>query len=420
MSPEPIANEAAFVISPRMARALADTWRSRILMELSVRPLSPSQFVNQVGGELAVISRCFRQLADWDFIEVVEFRTGGQRRGAVEHVYRRIQRALFDTQVWERLPSAYRIECSGSTLESYIARISEAIAAGTFDDELDRHLSWDAVAIDRIAWTRLGSRLDGVLYWLPELAAESARRIAETGETPIPTTVGLSAFRSPSKTAPSPPLVQGEPIESPLATPFVISAKMAKAIANKWRSRILMEVRTRPMSPTQFVNEVGGSQRNINRCFQQLAGWDYIYVVDERRTGGRRHGGYEKIYGLKQRAHFDTRTWEKLPRFLRDECSSSFLHSYFARVREAIAAGTFDAEVDRHLSWDGVALDRCAWTQLTLAADEILASLPGLEAEAAKRMAQKEEEPIPTTVGLAVFRSPKSSEIPPTADGRGD
>jgi hypothetical protein len=409
--PEPEINEAAaFAISPKMAKALADTKRSRILMELTARTLSPSQFVERVGGDLQDISRCFRQLADWGYIEIVDTLTGEGRRGGVEHVYRRIQRALFDTSVWETLPSSYRIEGSGSTMESYIARISEAVAAGTFDDELDRHLSWDAFLLDRIAWMQLGSGLDRLLYWLPDLATESALRMAETGEEAIPTTLGLAAFRSPSHAPFLPARATAERIEAPIATPFVISAKMAKAVANHWRARILMELRVRPLSATQFVEEVGGNRRHISRCFRQLADWGYIEIVDIR-TGGRRRGSEEKIYCLKQRAHFDTATWEKLPRFIREECSSSFLHSYFARVNEAIAAGTFDAELDRHLSWDAATLDRLAWTQLTTAADELLYGLPDLEAEARERMANSEEEAIPTTIGLAVFRSPKSSQI---------
>ncbi len=403
---------AAFVISAKMARALADRWRSRILMELSVRPLSPSQFVEQVGGELQEIGRCFRQLAAWDYIEVIETRTGRGSGKGVEHVYRSIQRAHFDTSVWERLPRIHRDAFSGSILESYFARIGQAIAVGTFDDELDRHLSWDGVPLDRLAWTQLGTRLDEILDWLPVLAAEAVRRMAKSGEEPIPATVGLAAFRSPTATELAmPPRFQAqEPAAAPEASPFVISAKMAKAVANKWRSRILMELRVRPMSPTQFVNKVGGGQRNINRCFQQLAEWDYIEVIDIR-TGGRRRGAVEKIYALKQRAHFDSRTWEGLPRFLRDEFSASILHSYFARIAEAIEAGTFDAEVDRHLSWDGIALDRIAWSQLIAAVDEVLSWLLILEEEAAVRMAKSGEEPIQTTVGLAAFRSPKSSEI---------
>jgi hypothetical protein len=254
-------------------------------------------------------------------------------------------------------------------------------------------------------------RLDEILFGLPDLALEAAERMAATGgEGPIPTTVGLAAFRSPSEINGLPPRSTEEGSDPPVATPFVISAKMAKALANEWRSRILMELRVRPLSPTQFVNEIGGEKRNIRRCFRQLADWNYIEVI-ETKSGGRRRGGEEKFYRQKQRAFFDTGTWELLPRFLRDECSAAFLHSYFFRVNEAIEAGTFDVEVDRHLSWDGVALDRIAWTEVMVQLDGVLEWLPMLEEEAAERMKETGEEPIPTTVGLAGFRSPKASEI---------
>jgi DNA-binding transcriptional ArsR family regulator len=187
---------AAF-ISAKMAKALANPWRSRILMELSSRPMSPSQFVEEVGGELTNISRCFRQLAEWDYVEVVETKRGGRRRGGVEHVYRSIQRAYFATEAWEELPRFLRDDFSGNILASYFARVSQALDAGTFDADVDRHLSWDGISLDRQAWTELSERLDEVLHWLPELEAESSRRMAESGEEPIPTTVGLASFRSP-------------------------------------------------------------------------------------------------------------------------------------------------------------------------------------------------------------------------------
>ena len=390
-----------------MAKALADEWRSRILMELSVRPLSPSQFVKQVGGELWDISRCFTQLAQWGHIELVEVRRGEGRRGGEEHIYRRVQRAHFDTATWEGLPLELREEFSGSNLESYIARISEAVKGGTFDAEVDRHLSWDGLWLDRIGWKRLGARLNDVLDWLPELGAAAAGRMSDTHEEPILTTVGLAAFRSPQisprdwRTAPSK--------EQLPEAPFVISAKMAKALTNKWRSRILAELSVRPLSPSQFVKQVGGDLSNVSRYFHQLVDWGYIELVEVRR-GGHRRGGTEHIYRRIQGTHFDTPTWERLPLFLREELSGSNLAAYIARISEAVEAGTFDAEIDRHLSWDGISLDRVAWTQLMARLDDLLAWLPELEAEAAARMAETQEEPIPTTVGLTAFRSPASSE----------
>jgi hypothetical protein len=409
---QPKTNEAAaFVIDAKMAKALADRWRSRILMELSVKPLSPSMFVEEVGGELRRIARCFRQLAEWGYIELAETEEGGRRRGGVEHVYRTIHRAHFDTAVWAGMPRVYRDAFSDSILESYLARISEATKARTFDAELDRHFSWDEILLDRVAWVRLVDRLDEILHWLPGLAIEAAERMAETGEEPIPTTVGLAAFRAAAEArAHLAPQQSGELVRPPDATPFVISAKTAKAVANKWRSRILMELRVRQLSRTQFAKEIGGNIRTISRCFGQLEEWQYIEVI-ETLSGGQRRGGTEKIYRLKQRAHFDTKTWEDLPRFLRDEFSVAILDSYFARVTEAIEADTFDADVDRHLSWDGLALDRIAWAELIARLDETLSWIPTLGEEAAERMVKTNEEPIPTVFSLAAFRSPRTSEI---------
>jgi hypothetical protein len=61
--------------------------------------------------------------------------------------------------------------------------------------------------------------------------------------------------------------------------------------------------------------------------------------------------------------------------------------------------------------WDAASLDRLAWTHLTTTADEILDWLPELQVEAAERMETTGEKPIPTTVGLAVFRSPGVSRV---------
>src|SRR3954447_3614482 len=125
-----------------MAKALADTWRFRILVEVTVSPLSPSLFVEKFGGDLAQISRCFRQLADWDYIEIAEERPGRRRGAAIEHVYRAVRRAHFDSAAWELISASDRHAVSYSILSSYLQRVREALEGGTFDEDVDRHLSW--------------------------------------------------------------------------------------------------------------------------------------------------------------------------------------------------------------------------------------------------------------------------------------
>jgi hypothetical protein len=396
---------AAFGISARTARALADPWRVRVLIEVTVRPLSPSQFVDKFGGELTHIARCFRQLAEWGYLEVAEKRPGRRRGAAIEHIYRAIRRARFDSYSWESVSDSERDNISRSVLASYQQRIGEALEAGTFDQEVDRHLSWDAITLDRVAWGELGERLDLVLESLSRHELEAGKRLTADGGEQIPTTVGLAAFRSPGTPTPR----HGANGRSGSAKPdrgthYVLGPKLAKALSNRWRCRILMEVSMRPQSPSQFVEEVGGSMTHVSRCFRELAKWGYLEVLEERK-GGRRGGGVERIYKSTHRACFDSSAWKTLPQIIREEMSPWFINTYFDRVTEAIEHGTFDADLDRHLSWQPIVIDRQAWTSICKELDQVLAWLPDLETQSLERT-EDSDELIPATVGLASFRSP--------------
>jgi hypothetical protein len=285
---------SAFGVSSKMARALADTWRIRILAELSVRNLSPSQFVAEVGGELTDIARCFRQLEEWGYVALIEERPGRRGGAAIEHVYEGIGKAHFDTATWENVALSDRDAVSRSILSSYFARISEAVQAGTFDKDVDRHLSWDAVALDRLAWQQLGDRLDEILSWLPEIATDELSSAAET----VSAIVGLTSFRSAQ---PVEVLLKTARRKEPLPAPegdlhrFGIPPKMAKALSNGWRCRIVMELTARPMSPSQFVEEIGGSISHISRCFRELADWGFVEVIEKGKVEGMEVGSNTSI-----------------------------------------------------------------------------------------------------------------------------
>lgn len=187
----------------KLARALSNPWRARIIGEVYRRPMSPSQFVEEIGGEISTISRHFRWLAEMGYIEVLDEKSGGRRRGGVEHIYQGTQRSRLLDPEWETLPLEVRELWSRNAVAVYYRRIIEAMDARTFDAEEDRHFSWDAVALDRQAWKELVERLLQVLDWLPELENESAHRLKASGEEPIPATVGLAAFRSPIESDPT-------------------------------------------------------------------------------------------------------------------------------------------------------------------------------------------------------------------------
>jgi hypothetical protein len=184
-------------ISPKVARALTNPLRARILVELNKRAMSPSQFANEFGHPLDKISRKFRELRKYDCIELVEEKQGEGRRGGTESFYRATQRAKFDDSTWKKLPPSLRARFSGVIFEHLIERVAEAMEAGTLDARGDRHFTWTAFSYDQRAWEEIVERLDELFRRSEELQVEAALRMAESGEDPIPVTVALAGFESP-------------------------------------------------------------------------------------------------------------------------------------------------------------------------------------------------------------------------------
>jgi DNA-binding transcriptional ArsR family regulator len=407
MEPAASIHAPALELSARMAKPLANAWRNRILAELLLRPMSPTEFIHNFGGPgLPTVARYFRELKHWGFLEVAEERRGGKRRGAVEKVYRAIQRLHFDTSTWERLPRYLRSECSHSMMEGLIARITEAVEAETFDAEKDRHLSWRTVRFERQFWSEYSRHLDSVLGRLEQLEMESAAR-ASSDEDVLLITVGLLAFRSPPKELVRESRASSLSAEEQERPHYLMSAGTAKALANPWRNRILAELHTRPMSPKLFLEQIGGPDLpTVARYFRQLKKWGYLEIVEEL-TGGARRGSVEKVYRAIRRAHFNTPTWEQLPLEVRSKCSVSMLDGLMERLNAAIAADTLDAEVDRFLYWKTVQIDRPAWEQLGRELDDALDKVETLERASDAAIAKGDAEEIPATAALLAFRSPE-------------
>ena len=180
-----------------MATAVGNPWRSRILGAAAQRDLSPSAFIREYGGEISNISRHFRQLAKWGYLEEVDRKSGGPRRGGIEHVYRTVRRAHLDTPSSEGLSRFIREEFSDTTLADYLKQIQDAVVAGTFDEDVERHLSWMTLELNHECFKELSGWLDDLLARVPELQRKARRQMEESGEEPIATTVGLASFRSP-------------------------------------------------------------------------------------------------------------------------------------------------------------------------------------------------------------------------------
>jgi DNA-binding transcriptional ArsR family regulator len=190
-------------IIERIAKAMANPLRIRILMELNQRgPLSPSQFFRECGQDgdtESKVWRQFRQLEKYGLVEEVETRSGGRRRGGIEHFYRALQPAEFDTPSWAHLPSQFKAMFTASIFPTFVDRVVRAMDAGTIDSRSDRHLTWVTVPLDEEGWSKVIRRVDSFYHFMREEANLAEGRMSESDEQPIPATVALFVFESPQE-----------------------------------------------------------------------------------------------------------------------------------------------------------------------------------------------------------------------------
>lgn len=184
----------------RMAKVLADPLRIKIVLELSMREMSPKQFFEEFGGgSLSRVAGAFEVLEEYDWIYLTRTETGGRRRGAVEHFYRATQPILFDEE-WPGLPDPVKSVFTGMVFTTFVERVKEAMDAETIDSRSDRHASWMPGRVDQQGWETIIGWVDALFDRIRGELEEAGQRLAESDEEPIPMTVALAAFESPKDT----------------------------------------------------------------------------------------------------------------------------------------------------------------------------------------------------------------------------
>ena len=397
----------------RLAVVFTDPIRLKIVTELFRREMSPSQFHElHGGGSLSRIDRHFKKLADHGWLRLVREARGGHRRGGTEHFYRAPQLAVIEEGMWVRLPLSVRAEYSWRTFEQFAERVKEAMQAGTFDAKGDRHLTWTPLVLDEQGRSRILTATTQLFRSLLEEQADAKIRLAETGEKPMEATVGLAAFDSPQGRRNRSGLLLPPATGDGEAQPAHFTFRIAKVLANPLSMKIVTELNLREMSASGFYEQFGGAARlsDVNRRFKTLAEDGWLTKVREE-TGGKRRGATEHFYRATGPAIFNTRDWAEVPGVVRSTFSWRVFEQLAEQVREAMAAGTFDARPDRHHTWTPLVLDRLGWEQVIRSIDSLFQKLLQEQAAAKSRLSESDEEPIISTVYLAAFESPPGSAL---------
>ena len=182
------------LVDPRVAKALAHPLRAHVLAILNERVASPNEMSEELGEPLGNVSYHVKALVELECIELV---STTPRRGAVEHFYRAIERPYFSDRDWSRLPRSLRTAISDVGLQLIWDDVADAIEDGTFDARIDRHLSRYPLVLDERGWEELGELLSGLFDQTVKIEAESAARLAESGEEGVSSKLAVLLFQSP-------------------------------------------------------------------------------------------------------------------------------------------------------------------------------------------------------------------------------
>lgn len=187
-------------VDQRLVKALAHPLRVEILTILNERMASPNELSKELEEGLSQVSYHVKVLKDFECIEMVKTEP---RRGAVEHYYRATERAFLTDQDWRTLPDSIKPGVSVASLQMIVEDVFKALEGGTFDARDDRHLSWTPGIVDEQGWTESVDLAAETLERFIHIHADSAKRLAKSGEEGIPATAVVMNFQGVSAEAKS-------------------------------------------------------------------------------------------------------------------------------------------------------------------------------------------------------------------------
>jgi DNA-binding transcriptional ArsR family regulator len=185
-------------VDAAMAKVLSHPLRQDILSMLNDQVASPRGISEVLGEPLANVAYHVRTLLKGKLIELVRTE---QRRGAVEHYYRALQRPVFSDSDLANMPITVRRAAFDRAIRRSLEDIHRAGEAGGFDHH-ETHVSRTTLALDEDGWSKVSALLVETYERVLEIQAESAAHMLEVDEQdrrPVNSEMIIMHFRNPTR-----------------------------------------------------------------------------------------------------------------------------------------------------------------------------------------------------------------------------
>jgi hypothetical protein len=187
-------------IDRRLKDLASNSVRLNALAVLNERTAAANELAATLGVDAATMRGQLEKMLEQGLIEVVG---KSSSEGAADPCYRALVRALWSNEEWAVLSIEERRQLSAWLVETVAAGAAEALEAGTFNARDDTHASHTVSVVDECGWQELTRIQNEALEACFAIQAESAERLAESGEDGIRVMSAMLCFEMPSLPAPS-------------------------------------------------------------------------------------------------------------------------------------------------------------------------------------------------------------------------
>lgn len=185
--------EAAKQLGPGFVKGMANPVRIQIWTILNERVASPTEISKEIGVWRGKVIYEMKVLADLGVIQQIAEK---QVRGAVEHFYRAVSRAMLDEAEWLGVPDEVQDDLRATLLRTLTDDALRAIAEGQYDARSDAHMSWTPLLVDEQGCDELAGILLRALHEVFEVQASSAERLVAQDAEGISYTVSILGYTS--------------------------------------------------------------------------------------------------------------------------------------------------------------------------------------------------------------------------------
>ncbi|HEU4599848.1 MAG TPA: helix-turn-helix domain-containing protein, partial [Solirubrobacterales bacterium] len=168
------------------------------------------------------------------------------------------------------------------------------------------------------------------------------------------------------------------------------------------RVRMIAELNEEEGSASDLAKRLSVKTWHTDYHMKKLLEHDCVEAVRREKVRGLE----KTVYRAKIKVDFPMEVWEQLPPSVQKLVVAAVFMTSSSDAHVALLADVFETRPESHASWTNLALDEQGWQALIKFVNKLLIVAEQLQADAKKRLAAKDDEPMIVSLNLSAFVLP--------------